>query len=547
MVDDAFKQGVERKMRIALYGLPCAGKTTLLNSLRGFSTVINGGDELKKLSGPINERRKNFLEILKSKNYDYFIDGHYQFVRNGTTEIAFTNENEIFDVFMYLYQKPSVILNRMQKSDKNKKYLPATEESIAKWQNEEIESLRTICHNCNKDFYIIDDCDSDYEYFVLFCKDVLNGFSNVEYARKIVSELDSSESEITLLDGDKTITKVDTSKVILGFKTDIFDNNFYTGYQFWIQDKIIPKNFNMKGAKLKIETLEINEIVLSKAKNPVIISSGLKEIWSDIIGKKLGIKTFSGKEISAETKFFVTKFLKQRHFVTAYGDSKNDLFMLKEANEGFLVVTDHLSRSLQKSEIKGIKSLYINRNFHVLSDDKLIGESEMNEIQDLISITKSDSGINGNRLASAHFELGKKLCRYIFSLPEKDTTIISLERSGRFIADGMYMEFDCRFETYNSKCQSLPKIYTKNVVLIDGVINNGKSMLEAINCIESVYPNVKIIVVAGVINELALPLFESYDLFVVRVSKNKFTGSNVRIQKGNIGPDTADRLFNQLN
>lgn len=52
---------------------------------------------------------------------------------------------------------------------------------------------------------------------------------------------------------------------------------------------------------------------------------------------------------------------------------------------------------------------------------------------------------------------------------------------------------------------------------------------------------------AGVINELALPLFESYDLFVVRVSKNKFTGSNVRIQKGNIGPDTADRLFNQLN
>ena len=135
MVDDAFKQGVERKMRIALYGLPCAGKTTLLNSLRGFSTVINGGDELKKLSGPINERRKNFLEILKSKNYDYFIDGHYQFVRNGTTEIAFTNENEIFDVFMYLYQKPSVILNRMQKSDKNKKYLPATEESIAKFEN----------------------------------------------------------------------------------------------------------------------------------------------------------------------------------------------------------------------------------------------------------------------------------------------------------------------------------------------------------------------------------------------------------------------------
>ena len=72
-------------------------------------------------------------------------------------------------------------------------------------------------------------------------------------------------------------------------------------------------------------------------------------------------------------------------------------------------------------------------------------------------------------------------------------------------------------------------------------------MLETISNIEKVSPNAKIIVVAGVINERALSLFKSYDLLVVRASKNKFTGSNVRVQKGNAGPDTADRLFNQLN
>lgn len=546
MVDDTFRKGVERKMKIALYGLPCAGKTTLLNSLKDFSTVINGGDELKKFSGTIEEKRNLLLKQLKSMD-SFFIDGHYQFVKNGKVEIAFTNENEIFDVFMYLYQKPSVILSRMKKSEKNQKYLPATEESISKWQTEEMENLRKICHDSNKDFYIIDDCDSDYENFVPFCKDILGGFSNIEYARKIVSEIDSAENEITLLDGDKTITKIDTSKALLGFKTDIFDNNFYTGYQFWIQDRIIPKTFDEEEVKSRIEMLEINSDILKKAKNPVIISSGLKEIWTDIIGKKLGIKTFAGKYISAETKFFVAKFLKQKHFVTAYGDSKNDLFMLKEADKGILVVNDHLSRSLHKSEIAGVKILYTNRKLHILSDDKSIDENEMNEIQDLISITKSDSGINGNKLASAHFELGKKLCRYISALSEKDTTIISLERSGHFIADGMYMSFDCRFETYNSKFHSLPKLCTKNVILVDGVINNGKSMLETISRIENIAPNTKIIVVAGVINEQALPLFETYDLIVVRVSKNKFTGSNVRIQKGNVGPDTADRLFNQLN
>ncbi len=533
-------------MKIALYGLPCAGKTTLLNSLKDISPVINGGDELKKLSGFIEERRKSLLNQLKTMD-SFFIDGHYQFVEGDETKIAFTNENEIFDVFMYLYQKPSVILSRMEKSDKNQKYLPATEESISKWQTEEMENLRKICHDSNKDFYIIDDCDSDYENFFPFCKDVLGGFSNVKYARKIVSEVDSTKNEITLLDGDKTITKVDTSKFLLGFKTDIFDNNFYTGYQFWIQDRIIPKTFDKEIVKTKIETLEINKDILDKAKNPIIISSGLKEIWTDIIGKKHDIKTYAGKYVSAETKFFVTKFLKQKHFVTAYGDSKNDLFMLKEANKGILVVNDHLSRSLQKSEIRGLEILNTNRCVHILSNDTSITEEEMNEIQNLIAVTKSDSGINGNKLASAHFELGKKLCRYISALSEKDTTIISLERSGHFLADGMYLSFDCRFETYNSKYQPLPKICTKNVVLVDGVINNGKSMLETISNIEKVSPNAKIIVVAGVINERALSLFKSYDLLVVRASKNKFTGSNVRVQKGNVGPDTADRLFNQLN
>ena len=60
-------------MKIALYGLPCAGKTTLLNSLKDISPVINGGDELKKLSGFIEERRKSLLNQLKTMD-SFFID-----------------------------------------------------------------------------------------------------------------------------------------------------------------------------------------------------------------------------------------------------------------------------------------------------------------------------------------------------------------------------------------------------------------------------------------------------------------------------------------
>ncbi len=532
-------------MKIALYGLPCAGKTTLLSLLKELAPVINGGDELKKLGGNIETKRKTLLEILKPKE-SFFIDGHYQFVKNGKTKIAFTTEDKIFDVFMYLYAPPEQILERLEKSQKNQKYLPATQGEISRWQNDEINSLRKICHKSNKDFFVIDDFKSSYENFVPFCKDVLNGFSNVAFARKIAEETHFEGKEIALIDGDKTLTKCDTSKEIFEFKTDIFDNNFYTGYQFWIQDKIILKNFNQNVTKEKIFKLEINQQILENAKNPIIISSGLSEIWTDIIGKKLGIKTYAGKNISAETKYFIAKFLKQRYFVTAYGDSKNDLFMLKEANKGFLVVNNHLSRSLKKNEIEGLSILNFGRNFHILSKDESLLSDEKSEIENLVNITKSGSGICGNRLALAHFELGKKLSRYILNLHENDTTIISLERSGHFLADGMYMNFNCRFETYNSKYQSLPKIKTKNVILVDGVINNGNSMIETIQKIEESSQNVKITVVAGVVNEKALPLFDLYDFIAVRVSKNKFTGENVKVQKGNIGPDTADRLFNQL-
>lgn len=299
--------------------------------------------------------------------------------------------------------------------------------------------------------------------------------------------------------------------------------------------------------KLKIEELEFNRFIINSAKNPFIISSGLSEVWNDVIGKSLGLKTYAGKNISAETKLFVTKFLKQRYKITAYGDSKNDLFMLKEADKGILVINNYLSRSLKKDEIRGLEIMNFARIFHIVDDDELIVGEDKERLSSLIEITKSNSRISGNRLAKVHLELGKELCRYLSSFTENDTTIISLERSGHFLADGVYMGFDCRFETYNSNLQSLPEIKTKNVVLVDGVINSGKSMLKTIHEIEECYPNTKISVVAGVVNVEALSLFALYNFIAVRISKNKFIGSNVQIQNGDIGPDTAERLFNQLN
>lgn len=57
---------------------------------------------------------------------------------------------------------------------------------------------------------------------------------------------------------------------------------------------------------------------------------------------------------------------------------------------------------------------------------------------------------------------------------------------------------------------------------------------------------IDVIIAANVIQNEAVELFEDYLVFATRLSKNSFVGVNQSKQTGNIGPDTADRLFNLI-
>ena len=159
------------------------------------------------------------------------------------------------------------------------------------------------------------------------------------------------------------------------------------------------------------------------------------------------------------------------------------------------------------------------------------------EINNLIAITKSDSGISGPELAKAHIKLGKALGSQITGFVPEDTTIVAMLRGGIFFAEGMYFAMGCKFQTYDPKHEQFVRPETKNVILVDSVINTGKTLLEILD------PDMK--VACCVINEQAVPVFDDF-LYAVRVSKNSFVGKNVKKQKGKVGPDTTMRLFNQL-
>lgn len=159
------------------------------------------------------------------------------------------------------------------------------------------------------------------------------------------------------------------------------------------------------------------------------------------------------------------------------------------------------------------------------------------EIDRLIEITKSDSGVSGPLLAEAHMELGKAMGRQMTRFDPADTTVVAMLRGGIFFAEGIYFSLGCRFQTYDPKHETFIKPETKNIILVDSVINTGKTMLDIMD--PSMY------VASCVINEKAVPQFEDR-LYTVRVSKNSFVGSNVQKQSGNKGPDTTMRLFNLI-
>ena len=532
-------------MKYALYGLPCAGKTTIFEGLT--IPVIHGSTELNKMASgrfsDLPDTEKNALRIryaeqLKTRTDSFISDGHYSFL----DDVAFTDaDGELYDVFIYLYYEPEIISERLKSSDKNRRFAELSVERIRKWQSFEIESLRAESHKRNKDFYVVKDITT--EGLQAFIDSIENGFSSFGLAKDIANQIMHfypQPCDIHICDGDKTIIEQDSFRVCTsGHVTHVFDGNFYTGYQ--------ALQFTNEVEKLSYDTAKLGTVDLNKRifdrisdKNYVILSSGIKMLWERLSEQLMIKNVIADTHISADTKFFVVKLLQERGYtVTAYGDGRNDYYMLKQADKGYLYIGKYLSHSLRDSDLSGISLVY-DRFPYILADNDGC-------ITDDIAICKSDSGVNGARLADAHIRLGRKLGEVMRGfIPNINAAVIVLERGGRFFGDGVYTGFGGTFYSCNPKTDALPDIQRGFAVIVDSVINTGKSVLDMIDKLKQKNPEIEIVVVANVIQNDAVDLLQGYKIFAVRTSANSFVGSRQATQKSGKGPDTADRLFNYI-
>lgn len=173
---------------------------------------------------------------------------------------------------------------------------------------------------------------------------------------------------------------------------------------------------------------------------------------------------------------------------------------------------------------------------------------ESEEINGLISICKSCSGVMGKTLREAHYQLGKILAQsYRNAL--SDACIISFLRAALPFSLGIADIFDCPILFYDSTDtdffnKNRTILEKGNILFVDAVINSGEEMLSAVR--QSDCSASKIKIVTNVLCAKSIEKFIDYDLFTVRVSENSFKGEKIEHQQGNLGPDTGDRLFRTM-
>ncbi|KAF2834672.1 hypothetical protein M501DRAFT_943718 [Patellaria atrata CBS 101060] len=319
-----------------------------------------------------------------------------------------------------------------------------------------------------------------------------------------------------------------------------------------------------------------------------------------------GGRISDGFVVTANVKAALVRQLRATHgmHVWAFGDSPLDLEMLKEANHAVVVVGDETSRSktmeadLRSSIAKGLRTRqallppdvlprldpmilpivsFSERGFidsiinnHRKPDIRVIEATNTNAARLLMTATRDERHC-GPMLREAHRRIGAYLATHFLTeligieeyliphvqghktsgyrlLNEDKTSVVALMRGGEPMALGvndvfplaMFIHARCPVDI---ELQHLAGQTT--VLLVDSVVNSGKTVVQFIERVRELNPTIRIVVVAGVIQSRSvrgenpnqgLASQRDVSLVTLRLSENAFTGRGTT--------DTGNRLFN---
>ena len=373
-------------MRMCVCGIPCSGKDTLINLLlkepcfKGFRHY-KGSFLLNTISGSTFGKRfwlltdseketvrRSLTESLQDKD-DFFVDGHFCFPvsRGDGYETVFTDSDlRLYDVFIYLKSDAKDIQERIAGSEKNRRFSCLPAEKLHDWQCLEIQRIRELCFYARKDFIILDgDFESALSYLSAYATDTC--CRSLEISGRIAKKVLMGKSKrIALIDCDRTLTEEDATVPFFRMNGGdesllraVFADGAYSSYQFWRLAKLyegFTKYPDIAGFHLN--SIVVEKIARLRGQGYAVygLTSGVLEIWKGmndthkffecVIGNDLSEPCFV---ISDLVKGFVAKLLREDgcHVVTV-GDSICDIFMLEEADDGYIYAPNKIRPNVQE-------------------------------------------------------------------------------------------------------------------------------------------------------------------------------------------------------
>lgn len=325
--------------------------------------------------------------------------------------------------------------------------------------------------------------------------------------------------------------------------------------------------------------------------------------FSNSVGVIGGGRIADGFVVTGQVKAALVARLQSKHgiYVWAFGDSPLDLAMLKEADQAIVVVGEGAARSksmeqklekaidddgLQAHQVLLPSTTKPRLDITKLPVVQLAGYVFVNSIlrsrkprihlvtnqkaAQLLMTPTRDASIAGPALREAHQRIAWYLAVDLIAdivgteeypmqhvqghtisgrrlLHERETLIVALMRGGEPMAFGVNEAFPLAGFIHADSPEDVSPDYLKDqrsLILVDSVVNSGKTVVEFIRHIRDLNGTIRIVVVAGIVQAQSITAGsfaqtlreDDISLVALRLSENKYTG------KG--GTDTGHRLFN---
>ncbi|KAH4185763.1 hypothetical protein HBI46_181260 [Parastagonospora nodorum] len=358
--------------------------------------------------------------------------------------------------------------------------------------------------------------------------------------------------------------------------------------------QVVSRQDHVRAVVVSCGLRRVWEIVLKRA--------GLSDSVKVIAGGRIS----DGYVVTGPVKAALVARSQELHnmFVWAFGDSVLDLGMLRNADRAIIVTGDEQTRS--KTMDAALKDVIDHGAFrahqvllpsHVqprlstlklpliqLTDrgfvDELLGVRKRRATTQLVHAgdrnaakllmtSMRDAAVSGPELRKFHGRVGWYLATDLLAqligiqeypiqhvqghttsgfrlLHEGQTLIVALMRGGEPMAFGVNEAFP-RAMFLHARCPGdVLQDHVKGkvtVILVDSVVNSGKTVVDFVQHIRDIHATVHLVVVAGVIQAecmtgglQSLAQDPQLDLVALRLSENKFTGRGTT--------DTGNRLFN---